>query len=155
MKKNNTLLLFTIIWFLAFNSGCGPDGTNQQSRQEKIKFKQYLIEGKRLYLLHCSNCHQEDGTGLARLYPPLKDSDYMKKNEKEVICSIKYGQSGEIQVNGIIYNQLMPGNPRLTNLEIAEIMTYIYSTWGEEEKMFNYLEIGQVLDSCERKTYIY
>jgi len=152
MRKYNLLgILISISWFLIISFQCGTREEDRTSREEKIKYKQYLIEGKRLYLQHCSNCHQEDGSGLARLYPPIKDSDYLRNNEKNVVCSVKYGQSGEIRVNGIIYNQPMPSNLRLTNLEIAEIMTYIYSTWGGEKIIFTHLEIAQVLDSCEKK----
>ncbi|MEM6522979.1 MAG: c-type cytochrome, partial [Bacteroidota bacterium] len=32
------------------------------------------------YLQHCSSCHQKNGEGLARLYPPLADSDYLENN---------------------------------------------------------------------------
>lgn len=138
------LLLYAVVFFYQCGSGDG----NQLSRQEKIKFKQYLVEGKRLFLEHCSNCHQENGTGLARLYPPLKGSDYLENNETKVICSIKNGQSGEITVNGILFNQPMPSNPRLTNLEIAEITTYIYSTWGGKKKLFTHVEVGEILHGC-------
>jgi len=131
-------------------SRCGSGEINQMSREDKIKYRQYMVEGKRLYLQHCSNCHQEEGTGLARLYPPLKGSDYLENNEKNVICAIKNGQSGELTVNGIVFNQPMPSNPRLTNLEIAEITTYIYSTWGGKKKLFTHVEIGMIMDECDK-----
>ncbi|MBR9997798.1 MAG: cytochrome c [Cyclobacteriaceae bacterium] len=129
---------------------CGPGEGNRQNREDYIKYNQYLVEGKRLYLLHCSNCHQENGKGLGRLYPPLKDSDYLKNmdNLYKVVCSIKYGQSEVIIVNGISYNQPMPANPWLTDLEIAEIITYVYSTWGENEELFTHQKTGRILDSC-------
>jgi mono/diheme cytochrome c family protein len=155
MKKIKPVyFLILFIWLSVLFYQCGTGESNgessqEESRQERIKRKQYLIEGKRLYLLHCSNCHQEDGSGLARLYPPLKESDYLKNNEKSVICSIKYGQSGEITVNGVIYNQPMPSNLRLTDLEIAEIGTYIYNTWGGKKKLFTHREIDQILGSCQ------
>jgi mono/diheme cytochrome c family protein len=136
------------IFLFAFFCRCGSGEGNQLNRQDKIKYKQYLVEGKRLYLQHCSNCHHEDGTGLARLYPPLKGSDYLGNNEKKVICSIKNGQSGEITINGIQFNQPMPSNPRLTNLEIAEITTYVYSTWGGKKKLFTHVEVGEILHEC-------
>jgi mono/diheme cytochrome c family protein len=119
------------------------------SREDRIKYKQYLVEGKRLYLLHCSNCHQQDGSGLARLYPPLKNSDYLENHEEQVICSIKYGQSGELTINNMVFNQPMPSNPRLTHLEIAEITTYVYSTWGPKKKLFTHQEVGRILDECK------
>jgi mono/diheme cytochrome c family protein len=150
MKKiKSVYFLILFIWLSVLLYHCNSDESDRENRQERIKRKQYLIEGKRLYLLHCSNCHKEDGTGLARLYPPLKESDYLKNNERTVICSIKYGQTGEIKVNGIVYNQPMPPNLRLTNLEIAEIATYIYNTWGGKRKLFTHREVEQILGSCQ------
>ena len=148
--RTGKILFFplSIFFSVAFFYQCGSGETAQMSREDKIKYKQYLVEGKRLYLQHCSNCHQEDGAGLARLYPPLKGSNYLENNEKKVICSIKNGQTGEITVNGIVFNQPMPPNPRLTNLEIAEISTYIYSNWGGKKKLFTHVEIGEILGNC-------
>ena len=49
----------------------------------------------------------------------------------ESIKAIKYGQSGEIVVNGKTYN--MPMTPMgLSDDEIADVMNYITNTWGNE-----------------------
>jgi mono/diheme cytochrome c family protein len=150
MRIVSTLVFSVLVYgAVIFFSQCGSRDTNQMSREDRIKYKQYLVEGKRLYLLHCSNCHQQDGSGLARLYPPLKNSDYLENHEEQVICSIKYGQSGELTINNMVFNQPMPSNPRLTHLEIAEITTYVYSTWGPKKKLFTHQEVGRILDECK------
>ncbi|HET8829860.1 MAG TPA: c-type cytochrome, partial [Pelobium sp.] len=33
--------------------------------QETIKFQSYYSSGKTIYDTHCSNCHMDDGEGLA------------------------------------------------------------------------------------------
>jgi cytochrome c551 len=63
------------------------------------------------------------------LYPPLNKSDFMDNNFEKVICLITNGISGELIVNGKSYNKTMPGVQSLTDLEVAEIATYIYNTW--------------------------
>ena len=40
---------------------------------------------------------------------------------------------GEILVNGQTYNQAMPANHKLSPLEIAQISTYLYNIWGNQE----------------------
>jgi cytochrome c551 len=112
------------------------------------KFKQYYVHGEQLYLKHCSNCHQSNGTGLGRVYPPLNTSDFMGKNFEEVICLIRYGTSGELIVNGVQFNQPMPGIPKLSDLEIAEIATYIYNTWEHERGTVEVKEASKILDAC-------
>lgn len=112
------------------------------------KFQQYYVEGERLYLSNCSNCHQKDGKGLGLVYPPLAPSDYMDTNPGKVLCQMKKGLSGEIIVNGKKYNQPMPGIPALTELEIAEIATYIYNSWGHEKGLIEVNFVSKALREC-------
>jgi mono/diheme cytochrome c family protein len=114
------------------------------------KLKQYLVEGERLYVQHCSNCHQRDGQGLRRVYPPLAGSDFLPSNLPRVVCSMKYGLQGEITVNGVMYNQAMPGVLSLTELELAEIATYLYNSWGARGGLIDARQVGPMLDSCAR-----
>ena len=113
--------------------------------EEKIKLEQYYIGGKEVYELNCANCHQKDGKGLQSLYPPVAGSDYLKNKEK-VIYILKNGLSGEILVNGKKYNQPMPANNQLTNLDIAEVVTYIYNEWNAETKITEVKDVVKVLN---------
>lgn len=114
------------------------------------KFRQYYVHGEKLYIQHCSNCHQKDGTGLGRVYPPLNQSDFMEKNFAAVVCLIRNGASGEMFVNGKEYNQRMPAMPALTDLEIAEITTYIYNTWDHDRGIVEVNTISEILSACEK-----
>lgn len=112
------------------------------------KFKQYYVHGEQLFQKHCSNCHQRDGSGLGRLYPPLNTSDFMENNFEEVLCLIRHGTSGELIVNGVQFNQPMPGVSLLSDLEIAEITTYIYNTWDHKRGIVEVKEVTGILESC-------
>ena len=115
----------------------------------KIRLRQYLGEGKRLYELYCANCHQADGSGLAQLYPPLKNSDYLLANRQKVICGMRYGQKGEIVVNGVIFNMEMPPIPAITDLEIAEIATYVYTEFADSVQIVTINEVNEIMKSCD------
>jgi cytochrome c551 len=54
---------------------------------------------------------------------------------------LKYGINGPMIVNNVEFNQPMPANPDLTDLEIAEILTYIGNTWGNEMGGFTLEEV--------------
>lgn len=118
--------------------------------REDVKLKQYMVQGQILYRQHCSNCHQENGQGLGKLYPPLAQSDYMLASVKRSVCGIKNGINGEIVVNGERYNQAMNGYPQLTDIEIAEITTYIYNSWENNEGLIAVDTVSQLLDSCNK-----
>lgn len=138
--------LFVLVLFTACSSQ--PKETEDSaSNEDKMKKAQYMVAGETLFLQYCSNCHQQDGAGLADLYPPLKDSDYLV-NFEEVICIIKNGKQGEIVVNGKTYNQLMPPLNMLTDLEVAEIATYVYTTFGEDRGLINVTEVTKILAAC-------
>jgi mono/diheme cytochrome c family protein len=113
------------------------------------KFQQYYVQGEQLYVKHCGNCHQKSGKGLGRLYPPLASSDFLKNNFKEAICLIKYGLKGEVRVNAVLYNKPMPGVVSLTELEVAEIATYICNSWGNERGLIDVSLASSTLSSCK------
>jgi hypothetical protein len=74
----------------------------------------------------------------------------MDAHFSEVICGMKYGIQGEVIVNGIMYQQAMPGVLSLTELELAEIATYVFNSWGRERGIVEGMEIKAILDSCDR-----
>jgi len=136
MKK----LIFAIAIIVISVYSCKPKSSNPENTLATItdtKVLQYAIEGKALYEANCANCHQKNGTGLGKLIPPIYQSDYFLEDIPRTAKIIKYGQKGEITVNGTLYNQEMPGNPKLTNIEIAHIMTYLYNIWGNEVGVIN------------------
>jgi len=143
------LSAFCFLLFAFCLISCSTRKDTESSDTGSAKFQQYYLQGQTLYLNHCSNCHQKNGTGLGRVYPPLHESDFMDNHFEEVICLMRHGKKGEIIVNGKSYIQGMPGIPALTDLEIAEIATYIYNTWRHSRGIVEVKEVSQVLNSCK------
>jgi len=125
---------------------CGLSTVSCTSRDPK--FQQYFVQGQALYEKHCSNCHQKNGQGLGRLYPPLALSDFLQNNFEKSMCLMKYGIQGEITVNGKSYNKTMPAIPSLTELEIAEIATYIGNSWGQEQGLIDVTRSSKIIGNC-------
>lgn len=123
--------------------------TSCQSSEE-LKREQFYSEGYQLYTLHCANCHQADGSGLANLYPPIQGSSYLMR-KADLVCIIKNGLAGEIHVNGKTFNRPMPANPKLPDLEIAEIVTYVNNTWGKDSTYTPTDSVTAVLTRCAVK----
>ncbi len=72
----------------------------------------------------------------------------MENNFEEVICLMRYGKSGPMFVNGLQYNQLMKGIGALSDLEIAEIATYIFNTWKHERGIVEVKDAARILQIC-------
>jgi|SRR5687768_3152670 len=83
----------------------------------------YLVRGKKSYEKHCANCHGQKGEGLQLLIPPLTDPTWM--NNDSIVCIIRGGLDGPIQVNGQTYSGRMTGNLKIEEDEIADLVSYI------------------------------
>jgi cytochrome c551 len=148
--------LFAVVFFSCQQSSTKDtpqtSAENETAKPEPTtKFAQYYVKGENLYLAHCSNCHQKNGAGLGLLFPPLNKSDYLDQNKHDVICLIRHGKKGEIIVNGKMYNKEMKGIPSLTDLEIAEIATYLYNSWDRNQGIIEVKDVTSVLSTCEPK----
>lgn len=100
--------------------------TGEKSLAEKI------ASGKSLYNKTCFACHQANGEGIPNAFPPLANSDYLNADVKRAISVIVNGKSGEIEVNGKTYNSVMT-KQTLTDTEVADVLTYVYNTWGNNK----------------------
>lgn len=105
-------------------------------------------QGKSLYNIHCENCHMADGTGLGGNIPPLAESDYLANNQPLLSCIIKYGQNGQIVVNGTTYEEPMPGVAALSEFQIANIINYINHAWGNDYGFVKVEDIRAQLENC-------
>jgi cytochrome c len=50
-----------------------------------------VAKAENLYINQCANCHRKDGSGVKRVYPPLKNADYVKNgNTIELLRGMLY-----------------------------------------------------------------
>lgn len=93
------------------------------------ELEESIQRGSEIYQDFCITCHQGTGEGVANTFPPLAGSDYLLTYREESIRGIKYGQQGELMVNGVTYNNTMPPMG-LEEEEIADVMNFILNSWG-------------------------
>lgn len=98
---------------------------------EELKSEQYFVTGQQLYMTHCANCHQMEGKGMSNLYPPIVGSPILS-DKARVARIIQHGMSDTIVVNGKKFSRPMPPNPKLTEIEIAEIVSFVSMKWGKD-----------------------
>jgi len=134
MTKNiKTLVTYFIIATLFYN--CKNDQTKDDSKKQDTPKKyvtaldESIQRGESIYNDLCITCHMANGQGSPKVFPPLANSDYLKNNQEASIRGIKYGQEGEIIVNGVTYNTAMAPQG-LDDKEIADVMNYINNAWG-------------------------
>ena len=91
-----------------------------------------MERGKTVYTQNCLACHQATGAGIPNAFPPLAKSDYLNDDVHRAISAVKYGLTGEIKVNGDIYNSAMP-KQNISDEDIASVLTYVYNNWGNNK----------------------
>jgi mono/diheme cytochrome c family protein len=92
-----------------------------------------LKKADALYKKHCSKCHRNNGEGIKKVYPPIKNADYIKNsNTEELLRGMLFGRTGKVIVNGVTYNGVMTteidGN--VGDEDIALILSYVYQNFN-------------------------
>ena len=113
---------------------------------QKLSKEILMAQGKKVYSNNCLMCHQTNGEGIAAVFPPLANSDYMQKlaaaKDRSGLIRIPiHGMTGKITVNGKEYNSVMPALSGLANEDIASVLTYITNSWGNTAKPFSLAEV--------------
>ena len=86
--------------------------------------------GQTLFETHCAACHQKNGAGLPGAFPPLAGNRALMADPQRALDTVLLGKSGPITVNGAAFNGVMPPMGHLADAEIAQILTYVFSAWG-------------------------
>lgn len=107
--------------------------------------KESMARGAVVYTDYCIQCHLGKGEGIPGTFPPLATSDWLTKdNITSAIRVVKYGQTGEITVNGEAYNGVM-AELGLYDDEVADVMNYILNSWGNShDQMITEAQVKEV-----------
>lgn len=93
--------------------------------------------GEAVFVANCSSCHQATGEGIAGTFPSLVGHVPLLYNaDREYLVNLQlYGLQGEIQVLGETYNGVMPAWTQLSDDDIANVLNYISTAWGNEAQL--------------------
>lgn len=106
--------------------------------------------GATTYANYCASCHKHDGAGVTGVFPPLKQNPDVTGNKNKLISVLLNGMSGSLKVNGATYNQSMPAFDFLTDRELAEVLTYIRSSFDNSADEVTAEDIRKIRNTPER-----
>ncbi|GAB4015035.1 c-type cytochrome [Spirosoma koreense] len=87
--------------------------------------------GQIVYEQNCLTCHQANGSGVPNLNPPLRNTDWVLGDKTRLINVVLKGLQGH-EVEGDAYDNAMPAHDFLTDTQIADVLTYIRSNFGNK-----------------------
>lgn len=90
-----------------------------------------MVLGKRVFQ-SCTQCHQQDGKGMAGTYPPLAGSEYVNGDPAALTRIVLDGLEGDVTVKGEHFNGTMPHWNQLKDEQVAAVMTYIRASFGNQ-----------------------
>jgi len=125
--------VFGAMAFLLINVAIGRDILPSERRpHEEITGPIIETDPERIYASTCAACHQAEAQGMAGQFPPLAGSSWLAGDPETPIRIVLAGLSGPIDVEGQTYNGIMPAQSHLNDEQIANVLTYVRSNFGND-----------------------
>jgi cytochrome c oxidase cbb3-type subunit 2 len=100
-------------------------------------------KGGTLYRTYCSACHGANGEGRTGMYPPLKGSRVVTKDDATKHIHVVLDGLKDAKAGGVVYaNPMPPFGNILSNIDIADIIDFERSSWGNHGKQVTAAQIA-------------
>ncbi|MBI1341787.1 MAG: c-type cytochrome [Terrimonas sp.] len=108
--------------------------------------KETLERGQKVYAATCIACHQADGNGSPPMNPPLVKTQWVLGDKKALIKIVLKGlKGGEIEIDGdSFYNPMPPLESILNDQQIADALTYVRKSFGNNASIVSPAEVKAV-----------
>ena len=95
--------------------------------------KKMLADGASIFADTCQACHQEGGVGKGNEFPPLAANGDLFMSTDFPGYVVLNGIEGKITVEGKVFENAMPPFDFLTDEEIASVIAYVRSSFGNAD----------------------
>jgi mono/diheme cytochrome c family protein len=106
--------------------------------------KASLDRGKEVYLQQCLACHQADAGGVPNMNPPLIKTKWVLGDKTTLVQIVLNGLTGEIEVDGDSYHNVMAPHRELSDQQIADVLTYVRNNFGNKAKAIAPAEVKAI-----------
>jgi len=140
MKKSRLLTLTGILFlFSVLLMALTKTGSSNQN-----KLAASIERGKKVYAERCLTCHQADGGGVQNMNPPLTKTKWVLGDKIQLIQIVLKGLSTGVEIDGDSYHNVMASHADLTDLQIADVLTYVRNSFGNKAKTVTEAEVRSV-----------
>lgn len=96
----------------------------------KVPDNLYSSRGGLAYVQFCGDCHRPDGGGVNKIFPPLAQNPAVTAKDPATLLHITLTgwKSASTAAHTRVFT--MPGFARLSDQELAEIITFVRASWG-------------------------
>lgn len=101
--------------------------------------------GEKVFKKYCASCHQLDGGGVPNLAPPLIGTKYVLGDKIRLINILLNGFNEDVEIdNEHFSNPMPPFESKLTNKDIANVLTFVRSSFGNKASAVTPAEVEAV-----------
>lgn len=151
------VLLYVADMYLMNNSGAFHARVYYPLKKLPIASGDLKAIGAQVYSRNCSLCHQPNGAGSkATRIPPLAGSEWVQaEGPNRLVRIVLNGLTGPIEVNGEQYsNDMLPWKDTMTDEEIAAVLTFVRSEWGNNASEVTVEQVKEIRDAtADRNSY--
>ena len=114
------------------------------SKTSKSGLKSSITRGKVVYTNVCLACHMADGNGVPTMNPPLIKTSYVLGDKTALIKIVLNGFSGDVEINGQKFSNNMTPHSDLSDIQIADVLTYVRKSFGNNASPIKPSEVKKV-----------
>ncbi|MCK5702346.1 MAG: PQQ-dependent sugar dehydrogenase [Cyclobacteriaceae bacterium] len=111
------------------------------------KVDEALLPGKAVYDSYCLPCHMSNGMGAPGMNPPLVGTDWVLGDKGRLIKVVLQGLDEPIEIQGEIYQNVMASHAFLSDQQIADALTFVRQSFGNDASEVNPEEVSKVRNS--------
>jgi mono/diheme cytochrome c family protein len=115
-------------------------GTRPRSQTGSPASPATMAAGARLYADQCADCHGEDGAGVPKVYPPLRNNPSVTQpNIRNLVQILTHGGfPPSTAANPWPYG--MPPS-QLSTEEVAAVLSFVRQSWGQQAPAVSALDV--------------
>ncbi len=164
LKKGNKLDLSAnprAADYLAGKLKIEPEETEKAEPEPKLPAAELELwrVGKEVFSrdAHCATCHQANGQGQEKIYPPLAGSEWVTGDEERLIKLTLKGLWGPITVKGVKFDPttgvppMMGFGPLLNDKELAGVLTYVRNSFGNQAPAVKPETVAKIREATKEK----
>ena len=124
--------IFLLLLTLAASTWSFTDKPAFTPHSQPLAPRPAVDSGKVVYDTYCLACHQADGRGVPGQNPPLAKTDWVLGDKTRLIGVVLNGLNDPVEIGGETYDNPMPAHDFLTDQQVADVLTYVRSHFGNQ-----------------------
>ena len=144
-----TLVLFAVLALFSGSALAQKKPTPKTKTAPAAALGGSVLKGKSIYTQNCLSCHQADGLGVDGMNPPLSKTSYVLGDKARLVNVLLHGMQGQ-EVDGERYANVMAAHDFLTDQQIADVLTYVRSSFGNKAPAVTMTEVKAVRAAAKK-----